>query len=141
MASVNLDLVRSIYAPWERGDFSSAEWADPEIELVFAEGPQRGSWKGLAAAGEAWSDFLRSWEDWRVVVEEYRELDDERVLVLLHNSGRGRRSGVEAAQITAKVANVLHVRAGKVTRFVLYADRERALADLGLASEARSTSS
>jgi hypothetical protein len=26
--------VRSIYAACERGDYSSTEWADPEIEMV-----------------------------------------------------------------------------------------------------------
>jgi ketosteroid isomerase-like protein len=81
---------------------------------------------------EAWREFLGSWEDWRIVVEEYRELDDERVLVLVHNSGRGKRSGLEVGQIAANAANLLHIRDGRVVRLVTYADRESALTDLGL---------
>jgi len=32
--SANVDFVRSLYAAWERGDWSSVEWADPEIEFA-----------------------------------------------------------------------------------------------------------
>jgi ketosteroid isomerase-like protein len=131
--SKNLDLVRSIYEDWGRGDYSSAEWAHPEIEWVFADGPAPGRWTGIAAAGEAWHDFLTAWEDYRPEVHEYRELDDGCVLVLVQHVGRGKASGVSTEGMKTPGANVFEFRSGTVTRLALYWNRERALADLGLA--------
>lgn len=138
MASANLDLVRSIYGAWERGDFSSGEWADPEIEWVSADGPSPGSWKGLDGMAEGWREWLSAWEEFRIEVEEYRELDEERVLVLPRVSGRGKSSGLELGQMWTQGAALFHIPEGRVTRFVFYWDRERALGDLGLAPEAGS---
>ncbi len=138
MSRENVDFVRSIYAAWERGDFSSAEWAHPEIEFVIADGPEPASWTGLAGMAEGWRDFLSAWEEYRVEADEYRELDGERVLVLAHFSGRGKTSGLEIEQMRAKGAHLLHVRGGKVTRSILYLDREHALAELGLSPEPES---
>jgi ketosteroid isomerase-like protein len=135
MPSANLDLVQSLFVAWERGDFSSAEWADPGIEYVAADGPSPGQWEGLTGLVDGWGNWISTWENLRVGGEEYRELDDERILVLVHWSGRGKTSGLELAQIRTKGAGVFHVRDGKVTRVVAYIDRGHAFADLGLTPE------
>jgi ketosteroid isomerase-like protein len=134
--SANLELVRSIYAAWERGDYSSVEWAHPEIEYIIADGPAPGSWTGLAGMTEGARNLVDAWESFRLEADEYRELDDERVLVLHHWGGRGKTSGLELERMRATGASVFHVRGGKVTKLVHYWDRERGLADLGLTPEA-----
>jgi ketosteroid isomerase-like protein len=133
--SANLDLVRSLYAAWERGDFTSVEWAHPEIDWIIADGPTAGSWTGVAGMAGSFRGMLDAWEEFRVEAEEYRELDGERVLVLIRRRGRGKTSGLELGQFQTPGATLVHVRDGKLTRFVNYYDRERALADLGPASE------
>jgi ketosteroid isomerase-like protein len=137
--SANLNLVRSIYAEWERGDFRSVAWAHPAIEWEFADGPAPGRWTEPATLADVWRDFVSAWDDFRIVADEYRELDGERVLVLDHFSGRGKASGLEVGQMRAKGVIVFHVRDARVTRLVRYWDRERALADLGAAPEGGST--
>jgi hypothetical protein len=136
MAS-NLELVRSIYSAWERGDFGSVEWADPNIEFVIADGPDPDRWRGLAGMADAFRDRVSVLAGFRVEADEFRELDDERVLVLLHAvGGRGRTSGLEVVTLGELGANLFQILAGRVTRLVVCLDRASAFADLGLAPEA-----
>jgi ketosteroid isomerase-like protein len=130
--SANLDLVRSIYARQEHGDFSSAEWAHPDIEYVFADGPSPGTWIGVDAITRVWREFLSAWADLRIEAEGYIEPDGERVLVLTRSSGRGKASRIELEGAWTIGAALYEVRGGKVTRHVVYLDRNRAFADLGL---------
>jgi ketosteroid isomerase-like protein len=130
--SENLDLVRSIYADWERGDFHRTDWADSEIEFAFVGGPNPGGWTGLAGLAEGVRQWMNAWEDVRVEMEGYRELDDGRVLVLTGARGRGKRSGLDLGEVGTHHANLWHIREAKVTRLGVYWDIDRALADLGL---------
>jgi ketosteroid isomerase-like protein len=133
VASAKLDIVRSICAEWERGDFSSSAWAHHDIEFGFADGPAPGDVTGSAAMGERWREYMRDWRDLRIMPEEYHELDGERVLVMFREQGRGRVSGLSVDEFASRGANLFHVADGKVTRLVLYLDGDRALAELGLA--------
>src|SRR6266446_613919 len=113
--SANLDLVRSIYADWERGDFDSAEWAHPEIEFeTFGFDATKSG--GVAAMGKRWRDWVSAWEDYRTEADEFREVDGERVLVLMRHGGRGKASGVGIESVTREGANVFEIRDGKVVR-------------------------
>ncbi len=132
MSSANLDLVRSIYTAWERGDYSSVEWAHPEMEYKVADGPSPGTWTGIEGMTEGFRDVLAAWEDWGVVADDYLDLAGDRVLVSFHCTGRGKASGVDLAQLHVNGATLFEVGDGKITRIVQYFDRDHALADLGL---------
>jgi hypothetical protein len=55
--------------------------------------------------------------------------------VLVHDSGRGRASGLDLESIKGERATLFCVHNGKVARLVVYWDRDRAFADLGLGRE------
>jgi len=133
MPSANLDLVRSIYATWEGGDFSSVEWAHPEIECVSTEPLIPLDATGIAELGRVWGNWLHGWNGFHIDADGYREVDGERVLVLLRYGGRDRLNDKEV--MPTEAATLFHVRDGKVARVIIYWDRNRAFADLGLRPE------
>jgi ketosteroid isomerase-like protein len=130
--STNVDLVRSLYAALERSDFDEiGRWVHPELEFVIADGPEPGVSIGLAQMEEIWRQYLSTWEGYRFVLDEVRQLDGDRVLALFHFSGRGKTSGVDLAELQSQAAAVYHIRQGKLTQIVRYWN--------GLAREADTT--
>jgi hypothetical protein len=84
---------------------------------------------------EGWRRFLSAWDEFRPEAEEFRELDNERVLVIVYWIGRGKTSGLELGHMRTKAVTLFHIRGGKVTRLLLYAEGQRALENLGLAPQ------
>jgi hypothetical protein len=73
---------------------------------------------------------LRDWVGFRAEPVEYRVIEEHRILVLVRNRGRGRRSGLEFEE--RSVGNYFELDGDRVTRLVVYLDGARALSDLGL---------
>ena len=133
MSQENVEIVRSIYAAWERGNFDETHWVDPNIDCQFiGDTPAAGASKGMDGLASAWREWLSAWQDFRVEADEYRGLDGERVLALCRFAGRGKTSGLEIGEVWTEGASVFRIREGKVTELLLYTDYQRALADLGL---------
>ena len=87
-------------------------------------------WVGRQEVAARYGAWLSGWKDFRADPEQYLVVDPNRILVLVHDSGRGRTSGLVLDDRT--VANYFEIRGGKVTRLALYWSRDRALADVGL---------
>jgi ketosteroid isomerase-like protein len=130
--SEKLDLVRSIYAAWERGDFGSASWADADIELVFVDGPEPGSWVGVAQMAAVWRRVLSQFDGFRTEGARYRQLADGRVLALTRFHGRAKQSGFDLGRMPSEQAAIFDIRDGKVTGVELAWNADRVLADQGL---------
>ena len=124
--------MRSIYAGHEGGDYSRVDWAHPDIEYLIADGPTPSTFRGLAELAAGMRESLSAWQNLRTTVDEYRELDEKRVLVLLRYSGRGKTSGLELDALSTRGADLIEIHEGKVTKIVKYYVLDRALADLGL---------
>jgi ketosteroid isomerase-like protein len=106
------------------------ELVDPEVEWMplttALEGTRYRGTEGIAQ----WIDELRrDWDVFEIRAEEYRDLGDDRMLVLGTWRVRGRGSGVELD--TQQAYWLLSLRAGKIIRLETFTDSDRAFAAAG----------
>jgi hypothetical protein len=135
--TANVDLVRSIYTLWERGDHRY--WADAQIQYITIGSPEPGAAdsavRSSAPLAETFGEWLSAGSDWKGAADSYLELDSEHVLVPYQSSAPRKAARADPASPPTRGATLFHVRAHRVTKIVQYYDRERAFAELGIGSE------
>ena len=126
------DVVRSYFRTFGSGGVdAAAEFWDPDIEWRAMESAADdvGVIRGRDALRHYYQDWIDTLADLRAEVEEILFEADDRVAVVVRNSGRGRASGA-AAEGRYYVACV--VRSGRIVTGREYATREQALAAVRL---------
>jgi ketosteroid isomerase-like protein len=132
MSQENVEIVRRIYAEWERGNFQAAlPVLDREItfETFMPDSNEIVVLHGLDRLEDFMRDWFGQWEAYRVTGDEFRAVGTDHVVVAGRQAGTGRRSGVE---VDSPGFTVWTFRAGKVVRLLAHYDRDSALEAAGL---------
>jgi ketosteroid isomerase-like protein len=126
------DQVRRGMEAFNRGDLPAIlAMLDDDVEVFsHPDTGNPGTYRGRDGYLEWAASWLEAWDDFRVEVREVEALDDEHVIAVTDQFGRGKGSGVEVGRRGVTFAFTL--REGRATRLGLYLDREAALADLQL---------
>jgi ketosteroid isomerase-like protein len=135
MSQENVELMRWLIDAFNRRDLTvfvsklhgDVEWVPALIPRAEA-GPEteyrgiEGFWRWIAETDEVMAEF-------RVEADSYRDLGDDRVLLLGQVIGRGRASG---ADVHAELGQVFTFRDGLLVSYRGYLDRAEALEAVGL---------
>ena len=131
--SENLDLVRSIYADWERGDFGHVEWASPDIEYTGVDGLSPGTSRGIRPWEQAGASSSLTGAASVPRPRSTESLTTSGCSCCIALAGAEERAESRSGHTGAKGACLFFVADGKITKLSLYSVRDRAFADLGLA--------
>jgi ketosteroid isomerase-like protein len=129
----NVEIVRGLYDRWSDGDFSTREPFDGNVDFAriggeIVSGPGGpGRWHGRDEMWRANVEWLRLWEEFHIEAEDFIEVDDQ-VVVLSHQTARGRLSGTP---VEKDGADVFTLRDGRIVRWESYSDRQDALKAVG----------
>jgi len=123
--TANVEALRRGYEALNRGELSEVR-ALLHPDLVWQEdlaSPEAGAHPGSASFQRFLRSWLESFDDFRIEPEEIIE-DGDRLIALVHQSGKGRTSGVG---VEVRIAHVWTVEDGRAVRWRSYPSRERAL--------------
>jgi ketosteroid isomerase-like protein len=123
--SQNVETVRRLFTAFEGQDWQAAlDLFDPAVEWS----PTEGTYHGPEGVVSSLAEWFEPWEEHKVELEEVTNVGD-RVLAVVHLTGRGAHSGIEIDQ---RFFQVYAVRGGRIIRMVEFVTRDDALDAAGV---------
>jgi ketosteroid isomerase-like protein len=128
MSQENVEVVRSCWAAFNRGDLEGAlEAADPDV-VTHRHEPEDATWHGPDGVLNALADWTAGFDHFELKVGDFIDAGD-RVLALAHQTATGKLSG---APVEADFWFVFTVIEGRITEFDIFARKAEALEAAGL---------
>jgi ketosteroid isomerase-like protein len=135
MSEKNVEMIRRVYEGVNARMEVPRELFAPEYEFDNTETwPDVDGVLGFDAAQEAMREYWKTFEAYRVEIEEVISADEGLVAVVVRDGGRV--SGTDA-EVWNRFFHVWSLRDGKIVRLSVHTDRSRSLEAAGL-SESRS---
>ena len=129
MSLQNVDMIRSIYEPFNRGDWEAVfSNAHPDFEITTQRGPTAGTYRGQRAVERAVEDMLAPFEVWAMEPEEFFDGGDH---VVVFVGLRSRPKG-SSAEIENRFGHLWTIRDGLIQSLKTFPVREEALEAAGL---------
>ena len=130
MSQENVEVVRSVYAAFNRGDWDGVfRHLHPDFELTTpARGLDAGMFRGREENQEFWEDFFRPYEAVTAEPVEFFESGDQ-LVVFLETRLRPKDS---SAQIEVRTGHLWTIRDGTLVSLGLFPEPEQALEAAGL---------
>jgi ketosteroid isomerase-like protein len=131
MSQENVEAAKRVIDAFNRRDLDAIfECVNPDVEWFPA---MQVTFGGGLRGREGIESYVRevsdTWEEYRVVGQDFRDLAEDRVLVLSRIEGRGAGSG---GLVDAEMGQVYDFRDGKIARVRTYLDHSNALKAVGL---------
>src|SRR4051794_6849905 len=129
MSQENVEMIRSIYEPLNRGDWAAVfRDAHPEIEITTQRGPTAGTYRGQEAVRKQVQDTLGPFDTWTVEPEEFFDAGDQ---VVVYVKVRAQPGG-SRAEMEIRNGHLWTIRDGMIRTLKTFPIRAEALEAAGL---------
>jgi uncharacterized protein len=130
MSQENVEFLRERYRQLNEGGFAAvADFVAPEFTMDSPQGVESSQAHDKAGLQKWFEKMDEVWETLVFDPIEISALDAERVIAVVHTSGRAKGSGIEIDQ---ELTHLWSLRDGKAVRFETYSTKQEALEAAGL---------